>query len=399
MKILVVAGEASGDMHGARLIREIKSTAPDMEFYAVGGERIRSEGAHILFDCQRLAVVGIIEILAHIHIILGCFRLLKNFLRTHKPDLVILIDYPDFNLRLAKIAKKRGIRVVYYISPQIWAWRRNRLKFMSRWVDKMLVIFPFEVPFYSKAGINVEFVGHPLLDSVSPRISQESFKLKSGLKKGEHLIGLMPGSRKGEVLRILPVMLKGAKRLTENHPGKWRFVLILAPTVDQSIIAPLIKKYADILSISMIQGYTYEALKASELAFVASGTATLETAIIGTPMLILYKLSWPTYFIAKTMIKVPAIGLVNLVAREKLFPELIQSNATGEKLAEEAGRILEDPESRRKMIQGMSRVRQELGQAGAAGRAAEAVIRFLKESEENESEELKGSPTRPLNQP
>lgn len=366
-------------MHGARLIREIKSTAPDMEFYAVGGERIRSEGAHILFDCQRLAVVGIIEILAHIHIILGCFRLLKNFLRTHKPDLVILIDYPDFNLRLAKIAKKRGIRVVYYISPQIWAWRRNRLKFMSRWVDKMLVIFPFEVPFYSKAGMNVEFVGHPLLDSVSPRISQESFKLKSGLKKGEHLIGLMPGSRKGEVLRILPVMFKGAKRLAENRPGKWRFVLILAPTVDQSIIAPLIKKYADILSISMIQGYTYEALKASELAFVASGTATLETAIIGTPMLILYKLSWPTYFIARTMIKVPAIGLVNLVAREKLFPELIQSNATGEKLAEEAGRILEDPESRRKMIQGMSRVRQELGQAGAARRAAEAVIRFLKE--------------------
>ena len=348
MKILVVAGEASGDMHGARLIHEIKSTAPDTEFYAVGGEQIRSEGAFILFDCHRLAVVGIIEILAHLHVIMGCFRLLKNFLRVHKPDLVILIDYPDFNLRLAKIAKKMGIRVIYYISPQIWAWRRNRLKYISRWVDKMLVIFPFEVPFYSKAGMNVEFVGHPLLDSISPKISQESFKVKFGLGKGERLIALMPGSRKGEVLRILPVMLEGAKRLTENRQGSWRFILILAPTIDQSIIAPLVKKYTHVLSINIIQGYTYEALKASELAFVASGTATLETAIIGTPMLILYKLSWSTYFIAKKMIRVPAIGLVNLVAREKLFPELIQGEATGEKLAEEAERVLEDPESRRR---------------------------------------------------
>jgi lipid-A-disaccharide synthase len=380
MKILLVTGEASGDLHGARLIHEIKKNNPEVEFFAVGGERIRSEGAHLLFDCQRLGVVGLVEILAHIKTILGCFRLLKNFLKSQNPDLLILIDYPDFNLRLAKVAKKLGIKVIYYISPQIWAWRRNRIKFISRWVDKILVIFPFEVPFYKNGGVDAEFVGHPLLDSIYPKISQESFKVKYGFKRGERVVALMPGSRKGEVSRILPVMLEGAKKLMEDHPGNWRFALIIASTIDQSIIDPIIKKYKDLFSISIIRGFTYEALKSAELAFVASGTATLEAAIIGTPMVILYKLSWPTYLIGKILIKVPAIGLVNIVAEERIAPELIQTDATGQNLAIEAGRVLTDPEYRKNIEQGLYRVRKILGKPGATTRAANAVIDFLKES-------------------
>jgi lipid-A-disaccharide synthase len=380
MKILLVTGEASGDLHGASLIHEIKKKNPDIEFFAVGGERIRSEGAHLLFDCQRLGVVGLVEIFAHLTTILGCFRLLKNFLKSQKPDILILIDYPDFNLRLAKVAKKLGIKVLYYISPQIWAWRRHRIKFISRWVDKILVIFPFEVSFYKNGGVDAEFVGHPLLDSISPKISQESFKVKYGFKRGERVIALMPGSRKGEVSRILPVMLEGAKKLMENHHQNWRFALILASTIDRSIIDSIIKNYKDLFSISIIQGFTYEALKSAELAFVASGTATLEAAIIGTPMIILYKLTWPTYLIGKLLIKIPAIGLVNIVAEERIAPELIQTDATGQKLAIEADRVLTDPEYRKTIEEGLYRVRKTLGKPGATVRAANAVLDFLKES-------------------
>jgi lipid-A-disaccharide synthase len=383
MKVLVIAGEASGDLHGARLIHEIKRLGPDIEFSAVGGERIKSEGVNLLFDCRCLAVVGIVEVLAHMNTILRCFRILKGFLKIQKPDLLIIIDYPDFNLRVAKMAKKMGIKVLYYISPQIWAWRRNRIKFISRWVDKMLVIFPFEENFYRNAGIDTEFVGHPLLDSVRPKISQESFKMKYGLRGDERILALMPGSRKGEVFRILPVMLEGAIRIMRDHSGTWRCALILAPTINQGMLENIIKRYKNTLPLTIVNGHTYEALKAAELAFVASGTATLETAIIGTPMVILYKLNWSTYLIAKNLIRIPAISLVNIVAGERIVPELIQADATAQNLADEGGRILLDPDRRRKMIQGMAGVRRSLGELGATTKAANAVMDFLKVRKNN----------------
>ncbi len=378
MKILIVAGEASGDLHGAQLIRQIKRFKPDAEFFGVGGKQMGIECTRLLCDCRFLGVVGIVEILVHLKAIRRCFKILKDFLKNQNPDLLILIDYPDFNLRLAKVAKKQGIKVVYYICPQVWAWRKGRLKLISRFVDKVLVIFPFEVPFYKNAGIDVEFVGHPLLDSVFPKISQESFKVKFGLHGGERVIALMPGSRKGEVFRILPVMLEGSRILLKDCPGLWRFVLILAPTINREAVNPLIERHAKDLNIFLVQGYTYEALKVSEIAFVASGTATLEAAIIGTPMILLYKLSWLTYIIAREMIKLPAIGLVNIVAEEKFVPELIQKDASGEKLAEAASNILDDSLKRQNMIQGMRKVRKALGEPGAAYRAACAILRFLR---------------------
>ncbi|MBN2373629.1 lipid-A-disaccharide synthase [bacterium] len=377
MKILVVAGEASGDLHGARLISEIKRLKSNIEFFGVGGEHIKAECDELLFDCSNLAVVGIIEVLTQIRSIRCCFRILKEFIKTQRPDLLILIDYPDFNLMLAKVAKKQGIRVIYYISPQVWAWRKGRVKLISRWVDKVLVIFPFEASFYKEALIDAEFVGHPLLDYVRPEVSQESFKVKFGIHGGERIIALLPGSRKGEVTRLLPVMLDGAKRLGIERPGPWRFVLILASTIDRKMIDPLIEKLGKDLSITIVQAYTYEALKASELAFVASGTATLEAAIIGTPMVLVYKLSLLTYIIARIMINITAVGLVNIVAEEKIVPEFIQFDATGKNLADAAVRILDDPAMKQRMIQGMAKVRKALGEPGAASRAANSVMRFL----------------------
>jgi len=378
MKILIIAGEASGDLHGARLIREIKRFRPDAKFFGVGGEQMEMECESILCDCRSLGVVGIVEIVSQLSGIRKCFRSVKAFLKTERPDLIILIDYPDFNIRIAKAAKKLGIKVVYYICPQIWAWRRGRVKLIAKFVDKVLVIFPFEVSFYKDAGIDVEFVGHPILDSISPKISQESFKVKFGLYGGERVIALMPGSRKGEVSRILPVMLEGARILVSERGGQWRFVLILAPTINREMVDSIIEEHGGGLSVCVVQGFSYEALKSSELAFVASGTATLEAAIIGIPMILLYKLSWFTYFIAQGLVKVPAIGLVNIVAEEKFVPELIQKGATGENLAKVACSILDDPIQRQNMIQGMGRVRNALGDPGAAYRAACAILRFLK---------------------
>jgi len=377
MKVLIIAGEASGDLHGAGLIHEMKMLDPHTTFFAIGGERMAAEGAHILFDCRRLAVMGFVEVLGHANTILECFRVVKDFLKAQRPDAVILIDYPDFNLRVARMAKRMGIRVIYYISPQIWAWRRGRVRFISRWVDRMLVIFPFEVPFYEEAGVDVRFVGHPILDSLRPAISQESFKVKFGLRGDERLVALMPGSRHGEVKRILPVMLEGSRRLIEHHPGNWRFALIIAPTIDRSSIDPLIQRYEDVISIVAIQGYTYEALRSAEIAFVASGTATLEAAVIGIPMVVLYRLSWPTYWIGRMLVKVPAIGLVNIVAGETIVPELIQGDATGEHLADTALAIITDHERKRLLVQGLARVRKNLGEPGAAARAAREVIQFL----------------------
>lgn len=377
MKILIIAGEASGDLYGSRLIREMKRFKPEAEFYGVGGEHMELECKELLCDCRSLAVVGLVEILTHLGAIRSCFVKVKKFLKRERPELLILIDYPGFNLRIAKEAKRFGIKVVYYICPQVWAWRKDRVKAISRYVDKALVIFPFEVQFYKDVGVDVEFIGHPLLDSVSPSISQESFKMKLGLQGGERIIALMPGSRRGEVTRILPVMLQGARRLIEGRSGTWRFILILAPTINRELIVPILEKNAQGLLISVVEGHTYEALKASELAFVTSGTATLDAAIIGVPMILLYKLSNITFFIARRLVDVPAIGLVNIVAQERIVPELIQQDAIPERLATEAARLLDDHVSRQKMIKAMARVRHALGEPGAAYRAACNILESL----------------------
>ena len=376
-KVLLVAGEVSGDLHGAHLIEAIRSIDPDIQFFGIGGEHLRKAGMKLLFHSQSLAVVGITEVLFKIKSILKAFRGVKQSLGREKPDLVILIDFPDFNLRLAKIAHGKGIPVLYYISPQVWAWRAKRVNLIARWVKKMVVLFPFEIPFYEAAGVDVEWVGHPLLDIVKATLSREVACQQFGLKPKQKIIALLPGSRRDEVRKLLPPLLASAQLLQKEIPDL-QFVIPLAPGMDQKTLSPWMRRIS--LPVKVVEGSTYEVMNLADLLITASGTATLEAAILGKPMVIVYKVSFFSYWIGKALIQVDFIGLVNLVAGRGIVPELIQKDVHPQKIAEEALRILRDPTLSRRMTESMAGVRLALGKPGAAHRAARIVCSMLYET-------------------
>ena len=376
---MLVAGEVSGDLHGAHLMEAICSIDPDIQFFGIGGERLRKAGMKLLFHSQSLAVVGITEVFSKMRSILKAFRGVKQSLDREKPDLVILIDFPDFNLRLAKIAHRKGIPVLYYISPQVWAWRAKRVNLIARCVKKMVVLFPFEIPFYEAAGVDVEWVGHPLLDIVRATLSREVACQRFGLNPKQKTIALLPGSRRDEVKRLLPSLLATAQLLRKEIPDL-QFVLPLAPGIDQKTLSPCMKALP--IPVKVVEGATYEVMNLSDLLITASGTATLEAAILGKPMVIVYKVSFFSYWIGRALIQVDFIGLVNLVAGRGVVPELIQKDVYPQKIAEEALRILRDPTLTRRMIESMAGVRQELGKPGAAYRTARIVYSMLHEREE-----------------
>jgi lipid-A-disaccharide synthase len=302
---------------------------------------------------------------------------LKKSLDREKPDLVILIDFPDFNLRLAKIAHRRGIPILYYVSPQVWAWRPKRIKLIARLVKKMIVLFPFEVPLYEAAGVDVEWVGHPLLDTVRPTLPKEKAFQQWGLDPKRRTIGLLPGSRMREVERLLPPLLASADVLQGEIPDL-QFVIPLAPGIPKTILSPWMENIS--APVKVVEGFTYDAMNLSELLIAASGTATLEGAILGKPMIIIYKVSLPSYWIARALIRVDHIGLVNLVAEKEIAPELIQKDVNPQRIADEAFRILRDPILSRKMVESMGEVRQKLGEPGASQRAAHIVLALMKEA-------------------
>ncbi|MDY6862689.1 MAG: lipid-A-disaccharide synthase, partial [Thermodesulfobacteriota bacterium] len=302
-KILFVAGEASGDLHGGNLIRSLKSFEGTLYCYGVGGENMRKAGAEIVFNYSRIAVVGATEIFTHLKAIIKVFHWLKRSIRNDRPDLLVLIDYPELNIRLAKYARKRNIKVVYYISPQIWAWRRKRAEKLGRWVTKMLLILPFEADFYKNTELDVEFVGHPLLDEIRDDVKSEQIEIKKSFDLDEDriVIGLLPGSRKKEVAKLLPVMLETGEILKGRLKNLY-FILPLAPEILHEDVEAIIEKYN--LHIKIVKNNVYNILKISKIALVASGTATLETAIINTPMIVLYKVSLLSYIIGKLLIKI-----------------------------------------------------------------------------------------------
>ncbi len=375
-KILIVAGEASADLHGSNLIKSIKEINPNIQFYGIGGEKIRAMGADILYDSSDMAVVGITEVFSKLKTIIKALRGLKKSLDLYRPDLAILIDYPDFNLYLAKFARKKGIPVLYYISPQVWAWRSGRTKKIARLVDKMLVILPFERSFYEKEKIDVEFVGHPLVDIVNPKFSKDEAIQRFNLEKDKLTIGLLPGSRKSEVKRLLPVMLK-AMKLLDNRLKNPQFVLPVASTMSKTEIKKIIDKTYKNANINIITDNTYDLINISNVVIVASGTATLEAAIMNSPMVILYKVSSLTYFIGKFLVKVKDIGLVNLVAGRRIVSELIQNDVTPERIANEVISILENEEVCHKMKNELSSVKGELGTPGASFRVAKIATDML----------------------
>ncbi len=375
-RVMIVAGEASGDIYGAGLVRAVQATDPAFSFFGIGGPRMREAGCETLVDSADMAVVGLVEVLKHFDVIAAAFLKLKKILLETPPDLLILIDYPGFNLRLAKVAKKAGVKVLYYISPQIWAWRQGRVKKIKRLVDHMAVILPFEAPFYQQAGVPVSFVGHPMADLVEVSLTREQAATSFGLDPSRQVVGLFPGSRRSEVSRLLPVILGAAGLLKQRFPTI-QFVLPLASTLSDDDLVPWLEGCD--LPITVTRERIHDLMRACDAVISVSGTVTLEVALVGTPLVIIYKLSPITFQLAKRLVKVEHIGLCNIVAGETVAPELIQDDASPERIAAAIVNLLTDNAQSSAIRARLAHVRERLGGGGADQRMAELVRMMVKQ--------------------
>ncbi|MBW2636356.1 MAG: lipid-A-disaccharide synthase [Deltaproteobacteria bacterium] len=374
-KIMIIAGEASGDLHGSNLVKALLSKDSSLKFYGIGGEKLKSAGVDIIADSSDMAVVGLTEVVSKLGFILKVRHRLKKSIREEHPDLLILIDYPDFNISLAKVAKKSNVKVFYYISPQVWAWRKRRVNDLARCVDRMAVILPFEKEVYDRVPLDVGFVGHPLLDTVKRTRSRSETLSELGLETDGKIVAILPGSRENEVTRLLPEMLGAAEILKERIPSV-QFVLPLAGTLPIEMITTIAENYS--VDIKIVRNNDcYDAVGESDMAIVASGTATLEVALLEIPMIIVYKVSPFTYYVGKTFIDVEHIGLVNIIAGKRVVPELIQGDATARAIAEETEKILSDRALRDRITKDLRNVRQGLGTPGAAERTAGLAYELL----------------------
>ena len=369
-RILIITGEASGDLHGANLARALKQADPALSIVGIGGARMKAAGVEVIPDVAQLDIIGLIGPTAVKTMIRRIMRI-RRVIQADAWDLIVLIDNPGLNLHFARVAKAAGRRVLYYIAPQIWAWRPGRIRWIQRRVDHVVVILPFEAELYRRAGVRCTFVGHPLLDEVAPSYDRTELRKRFDLKEGQPVIGLLPGSRQGEIRSLLPTMLETAARLFARQPGM-QFILAQAPSVSDQLLQECLA--GSRVPVRVVHGQASEVMAASDLLFVASGTATLQAAVVGTPMILLYATTWPTYWLARFLITVDCIGLVNLVARRKIVPELIQQDATADRLFREADRLLQDAQAYDEMKAALRAVREALGQPGASQRAAEVVL-------------------------
>ncbi len=373
-RILIIAGEASGDLHGSNLIRELKRIDPGSTFFGIGGNRMKKEGTELVFHIDKLSFMGFFEVLKNLGFVRKVMKAMVAEAETRKPDLAVLIDYPGFNLRLARRLKDLGIPVVYYISPQVWAWGGNRVRKMRDLIDMMIVVFPFERAIYDRFGIDCQFVGHPFLDTVRPILSLDDFRGKFDIRKNDVAVGLLPGSRWQEVEKILPIMLEST-RLLSNRVRNVRLLLGLAPTIEKDIVEEMLKTSP--LKVTVVENLTHDLMKHSHLLLVASGSATLECAILGTPFLVLYKTSLWTYLVAKSLVSIPNIALANVVAGKRIVPEFVQNKAQPAKIADEMYEILNDRERYKLMQHDLAQVRGKLGEPGASAKAARIVAGML----------------------
>ncbi len=376
-KILVVAGEASGDAHAAHLVDEIKKTLPGASFFGLGGEKMRAAGVQLEQDITRLAVVGFIEVLKHYGQFRKIFRAVVAQAQADRPDAAILVDYPGFNLRLAHRLKKMGVPVIYFISPQVWAWGRGRIATIKRDVALLLVLFKFEEALYADSRFDVRFVGHPLLDVVKPSVGREQLFAGIGFKNNLKTVALLPGSRDREARTLLPVLLRAAQQIHRKLPNT-QFLICRSRTLPRELFKTLIDRETIDYPYKMLDDDTYNGVAASDLALVASGTATLETAILNKPMVIVYKVSFLTWLTARLVIRIPCIGLVNVIAGKKIVPELLQFNATPSRISETALALLRDDKKRETTQAELFALKNTLGIPGAYGRAAQEIARFLR---------------------
>ncbi len=348
-KILISAGEASGDLYASALVEALRRHQPDLEFFGCAGPRMQAAGVRPVVDAHSLAVVGLVEVVTHIPRIYGEFRKLLNAARAERPDLAILTDSPDFHLRVARRLKKMGIPVFYFVAPQVWAWRRGRLPMMRRTIDRLLCIFPFEPAFFARYGVEATYIGHPLTRLVKPSAPRAEVRRSFGIPQDARLVVLLPGSRMGEAARHLPVLLETVSRLRAATQRELHFVLAVPPGT-----IPLASRFRERISaasIQLLEGKTWDALLSADVALAASGTVTIEAALLGTPLVAFYRVHPLSWWMGKAMVRVPFYSMVNLVAGRQVIPELIQDRMTPEALAREALALLEN-EGKRENLRG-----------------------------------------------
>lgn len=379
-RIFLVACENSSDLHGAHLVRELQDLAPNCRLRGVGGPRMEAAGLTIYRDMTRMSALGWGDVIRQYFTYRRIFFDVLEEIESWQPNAVVLIDSPAFNLRLAKKIKKR-FPVVYYISPQIWAWGGRRIHTIKRTVSKMLVILPFEKAIYEEAGIPCEFIGHPLIGQVRTSASRSHLRQRWNFEENEIWIGLLAGSRPKEVARILPVMLETASQIKKKKP-EVRFCLTRAPNISETLYEDILKAYPH-LNLRRFGHFEYDLVAALDFALVTSGTATLETTLLGVPYFLLYKTGWSTYFLGRHLIRVPFLGIVNILAGKPVVPEFIQNEAHPARIAEEVLTFLENRTRREAMLTEFARVRQMLGKEGASRKAAQAVLDVLKNSQES----------------
>ncbi|MBI4637814.1 MAG: lipid-A-disaccharide synthase [Candidatus Rokubacteria bacterium] len=370
-RIMLAAGEASGDLHGATLCRALRTLAPGCRLFGMGGARMAAAGVDLLADVTAAAVVGGSEALSRVPTLYRAYRRLRAALRdADRPAALVLIDFPDFNLLLARTARRAGVPVVYFIPPQVWAWRGRRVRTIKRLVSLVLAAFPFELPLYRRAGVRVEFVGHPVLDALAHAPTRAAARAALGLAAGDGVIGVLPGSRREEIERVLPVMWDAAVRLHAARSST-RFVLGLAPTVEPAAVA---RHLGATPRVEIVHDRTYVVMRAADLLLVTSGTATLEGALLGTPMVVCYRVSRLSEAMIRPLIRVPWISLANIALGRAAVPELYQGAATGERLAREAMRLLDDARASRAQREAFAELAGQLGEPGVGSRAARLVL-------------------------
>ena len=373
--IMISAGEASGDFHAANLVKALHKIDPTIRVSGMGSDRMREADVELLYDCREIAVMGIIEVLAKWGTIMGALDILKASLENNPPDLLILVDYQEFNMKLAKAAKKLGIKVMFYIGPQVWAWRSHRVKKIGRHIDMMAVLFPFEEDFYKKAGVPVRFVGNPLVDEVKTSMTleqaQQTFKLDIKCKT----IGLFPGSRKSEITRILPTLLESAEIIFQKQPES-QFIIPVASSINMENIQPLLDAHVD-LPVRIVHSHIHDVMNCCQAIITASGTVTLEIALMTTPMVIVYKMSGFSYSIMKRLITIDHIGLPNILAGHEIVKEMLQENANPEAISNEILHMLNDQSYHQKITADLQAVREQLGDSGGSERVAKLAYEML----------------------